>query len=177
MRHSFSRLSARLAITCVLIATALSFTTTVHASPELVAFHDQRFQPGTIVVSNSQRKLYLVLNRGQAIRYPVAVGKRGKAWTGTTYIRGKHWQPAWSPPAEVKRDFPHLPAVIQGGAPNNPMGVAAMTLAGGQYAIHGTNRPNSIGGAVSYGCVRMYNEHIADLFARVGVHTPVVVMN
>jgi lipoprotein-anchoring transpeptidase ErfK/SrfK len=77
----------------------------------------------------------------------------------------------------VKRDLPHLPVLIAGGAANNPMGVAAMTLAGGEYAIHGTNRPGLIGRAVSYGCIRMRNADIADLFARVGVNTPVIVLN
>ena len=55
------------------------------------------------------------------------------------------------------------------------MGVAAMTLSGGEYAIHGTNKPGSIGGFVSYGCIRMYNEDITDLFDRVSVGTPVIV--
>jgi lipoprotein-anchoring transpeptidase ErfK/SrfK len=75
----------------------------------------------------------------------------------------------------VKRDNPSIPDVIPGGSPSNPMGVAAMTLAGGEYAIHGTNRPNSVGGYVSYGCVRMYNQDISDLFDRVDVGTQVVV--
>ena len=84
-------------------------------------------------------------------------------------------RPAWTPPAEVRKDKPFLPAVIPGGAPNNPMGVAAMTLAGGEYAIHGTNQPGSIGGMVSYGCIRMLNADITDLFGRVGWGTTVVV--
>jgi lipoprotein-anchoring transpeptidase ErfK/SrfK len=147
------------------------------AAPDLVRFSDQRFAPGTIVVRNGERSLYLVQGGGTALRYKVAVGKRGKAWTGQTFIAGKHLRPAWSPPAEVKRDLPHLPRVIAGGAPNNPMGVAAMTLAGGEYAIHGTNRPGLIGRAVSYGCIRMRNADIADLFARVRVRTPVVAIN
>ena len=75
----------------------------------------------------------------------------------------------------MKRDNPSIPDVIPGGSPSNPMGVAAMTLAGGEYAIHGTNRPNSVGGYVSYGCVRMYNQDISDLFNRVEVGTPVIV--
>ncbi|WP_150525912.1 L,D-transpeptidase [Roseibium sediminis] len=143
---------------------------------ELVGFHDQRFRPGTIVIRNSERRLYLVLRGGQAIRYKVAVGKPAKAWTGQAQIVGKHLRPDWSPSAEVRRDFPHLPAVIRGGAPNNPMGVAAMTLSNGNYAIHGTNRPGSIGRAVSYGCIRMANHDISDLFQRVGVRTPVIAL-
>lgn len=141
---------------------------------ELVGFHDHSVRAGTIVIKNSERRLYLILGSGQAIRYKVAVGKRDKIWTGTTFIDGKYIKPAWSPSAEVRRDHPHLPAVIKGGAPNNPMGVAAMTLSGGKYAIHGTNRPGSIGRAVSYGCIRMSNQDIQDLYSRVGLKTPVV---
>ena len=55
------------------------------------------------------------------------------------------------------------------------MGVAATTLAGGEYAIHGTNVPGSVGGFVSYGCIRMLNPEISDLYQRVSVGTPVVV--
>ena len=55
------------------------------------------------------------------------------------------------------------------------MGAAALTLSVGEYAIHGTNNPSSIGGFVSYGCIRMYNEDIMDLYGRVGVGTRVVV--
>ena len=178
MRFSISRLIARTLFAFALLAGTVGTAATASASPELVHFNDNRFRAGTILVRNSERHLYLVLRGGKAIRYDVAVGKPGKSWQGQTYIDGKHWQPAWSPPAVVKRDFPHLPDVIAGGAPNNPMGVAAMTLAGGgQYAIHGTNRPNLIGGAVSYGCIRMRNQDIVDLFQRVSVRTPVIVIN
>jgi lipoprotein-anchoring transpeptidase ErfK/SrfK len=55
------------------------------------------------------------------------------------------------------------------------MGAAALTLSGGEYAIHGTNRPGSIGGFVSFGCIRMLNEDIMDLYERVEVGTLVVV--
>jgi lipoprotein-anchoring transpeptidase ErfK/SrfK len=144
------------------------------ARPDLVGFQGN-YSPGTIVVKTSERRLYLVLDPSHAVRYPVGVGKAGKQWAGTTRIDGKYRQPAWAPPAEVKRDNPRIPNVIPGGSPANPMGVAAMTLAGGEYAIHGTNRPGSVGGFVSYGCVRMYNEDITDLYQRVSVGTTVVV--
>jgi lipoprotein-anchoring transpeptidase ErfK/SrfK len=75
----------------------------------------------------------------------------------------------------VKRDKPSLPDVIPGGSPRNPMGAAALTLSGGEYAIHGTNAPGSVGGFVSYGCIRMYNQDVVDLFGRVSVGTTVVV--
>lgn len=141
---------------------------------ELVGFQDRGFRPGTIVIKNSERRLYLVLGRGQAIRYRIAVGKRGKVWKGQAHITAKYVKPDWAPSAEVRRDHPNLPRLIKGGAPNNPMGVAAMTLSNGNYAIHGTNRPGSLGRAVSYGCIRMSNRDISDLFSRVGVRTPVV---
>lgn len=141
---------------------------------EMVAF-EAGVRPGTVVVRTSERRLYLVLGNGAALRYPVAVGKPGKQWFGTAVIDGKHVRPAWAPPREVKRDNPRLPNLIPGGAPNNPMGVAALTLSGGEYAIHGTNRPGSIGTYASYGCIRMFNHDIVDLFGRVSVGTPVVV--
>jgi lipoprotein-anchoring transpeptidase ErfK/SrfK len=144
------------------------------AARDTVSFRGD-FAAGTIVVKTSERRLYLVLGDGRALRYPVGVGKAGKAWSGTTRIDGKYVKPAWSPPADVKRDKPSLPDIIPGGSPRNPMGAAAMTLAGGEYAIHGTNVPGSIGGFVSYGCIRMYNADIVDLYGRVSVGTPVVV--
>ena len=130
---------------------------------------------GTIVIKSNERRLYYVMGDGRAIRYPVAVGRNGKRWSGKAYITGKYRRPAWSPPREVKRDKPQLPDLIPGGSPRNPMGEAAMTLSGGEYAIHGTNVPGSIGGFVSYGCIRMYNADILDLFARVSVGTTVLV--
>jgi lipoprotein-anchoring transpeptidase ErfK/SrfK len=130
---------------------------------------------GTIVIHTRERRLYYYLGDGKALRYPVGVGRAGKQWSGTSYINGKYLHPAWKPPAEVRHDKPGLPDVVPGGSPHNPMGVAAMTLAGGEYAIHGTNRPSSIGGFVSYGCIRMFNEDITDLYGRVDYHTPVVV--
>jgi lipoprotein-anchoring transpeptidase ErfK/SrfK len=142
---------------------------------QLVAFSAD-IARGTIVVRTSERRLYLVLGQGQAMRYTVGVGRSGRQWAGSVFIDGKHLSPNWSPPDDVRRDKPSLPDVIPGGSPANPMGVAALTLSGGDYAIHGTNRPKSIGGFVSYGCIRMFNADITDLYGRVRVGTPVVVM-
>jgi len=133
------------------------------------------YAQGTIVIRTNERRLYYYLGDGKALRYPVGVGRAGMQWTGTSFINGKYLNPAWAPPSDIRRDKPNLPAVIPGGSPHNPMGVAAMTLSGGEYAIHGTNNPGSIGGFVSYGCIRMYNQDITDLFNRVDYHTPVVV--
>ncbi len=104
------------------------------------------YAPGTIVVKTNERHLYLVIGAGQAIRYPVGVGRAGMQWSGTAFIDGKYIKPAWSPPDSIRKDYSRLPPVVPGGSPQNPMGVAAMTLSGGgQYAIHGTNNEGSIG--------------------------------
>jgi lipoprotein-anchoring transpeptidase ErfK/SrfK len=133
------------------------------------------YSAGTVVVRTGERSLYYVLGDGRAVRYKVGVGRAGKQWTGTSMISGMHLRPAWSPPADVKCDNPRLPNLIPGGSPRNPMGAAALTLSGGQYAIHGTNAPGSVGGFVSYGCIRMYNADVLDLYSRVGYGTTVVV--
>jgi lipoprotein-anchoring transpeptidase ErfK/SrfK len=133
------------------------------------------YSPGTIIVRTHERRLYYVLGGGQAIRYPVGVGRAGMQWSGTSYVSGKYQRPAWQAPVSIRRDYRSGGGVIPGGSPGNPMGAAAMTLAGGEYAIHGTNSPGSIGGFVSHGCIRMFNEDIQDLYGRVGVGTTVVV--
>ena len=137
----------------------------------------ETYMPGTIVIRTNERALYYFVGVGQAIRYPVGVGRLGMQWSGTAYIDGKYIKPAWSPPDSIRKDYSRLPPVIPGGSPNNPMGVAAMTLSGGgQYAIHGTNNEGSIGGFVSHGCIRMHNADIEDLYSRVMLGTRVVVM-
>jgi lipoprotein-anchoring transpeptidase ErfK/SrfK len=133
------------------------------------------FAPGTIVVKTHQRRLYFVLDGYHALRFPVGVGRAGMQWTGVAHVEGKYVRPAWSPPPMIRRENPRLPAVIPGGAPNNPMGAAALTLRGGEYAIHGTNRPASIGRFISHGCIRMYNRDIRELYRLVNIGTPVVV--
>jgi lipoprotein-anchoring transpeptidase ErfK/SrfK len=168
--HPRSRFLAACSAAFVALAAAPQ---SARANGDVVAFGG--YASGTIVVKTNERRLYLVVDAQHAIRYPVGVGKAGKQWQGTSRIDGKYVRPAWSPPAEVKRDMPSLPDVIPGGTPQNPMGVAAMTLAGTEYAIHGTNMPGSIGRFVSYGCIRMYNQDVTDLFDRVGVGTTVVV--
>ena len=173
MRNAYRCLAASLAALGFLL---LAFTVTPPAAArEMVAF-DAGVSPGTIVVRTSERRLYYVLGEGRAIRYPVGVGMASKQWTGTTRIDGKYLRPAWSPPREVKCDKPSLPDVIPGGSPRNPMGEAALTLAGGEYAIHGTNVPRLIGGFVSYGCIRMFNQDVVDLYGRVSVGTTVMVV-
>jgi lipoprotein-anchoring transpeptidase ErfK/SrfK len=167
-------MSMRIAVALATIGVGIVTSSPALAKPELVEI-TENYAPGTIVVKTGERRLYLILSDGHAMRYPVGVGKAGRQWSGTTRIDGKYIKPAWSPPDAVRRDKPNLPEVIPGGSPRNPMGVAAMTLAGGEYAIHGTNVPNSVGGYVSYGCIRMLNDDITDLYQRVSVGTKVTV--
>ncbi len=134
------------------------------------------YPAGVIVISKHQRRLYFTEGNGRAIRYPIAVGKPGKAWLGETSVAGKYLRPDWSPPAVVHHDHPELPNLIKGDNPHNPMGAAAIMLERYEVAIHGTNAHMraSIGTAASYGCIRMYNEDVLDLFDRVSVGTPVI---
>src|SRR5215510_6926298 len=96
------------------LAATLSCTIlTISASPpaaarDVVAFRDGSYSAGTIVIRTSERRLYYVMGDGRAVRYPVGVGKAGKAWNGRVSIDGKYIRPAWSPPADVKRDKPSL---------------------------------------------------------------------
>src|SRR5215471_16957406 len=124
--------------TALLLAVVLMGTIAVaHArgatlAREIVAFSG--FAPGTIVVKTNERRLYYVLDGGRALRFPIGVGRSGKTWTGTARVEGKFVRPAWAPPELIRHDHPNLPAVIAGGAPGNPMGEAALTLRGGEYA-------------------------------------------
>jgi lipoprotein-anchoring transpeptidase ErfK/SrfK len=167
----------------ILLAAALAAIASFAIAPraaqahgDLVAVQDG-YIPGTIVIRTHERALYYFVGPGQAIRYPVGVGRLGMQWSGTAFIDGKYIKPAWSPPDSIRGDYSRLPPVIPGGSPQNPMGVAAMTLSGGgQYAIHGTNNEGSIGGFVSHGCIRMHNADIEDLYSRVMIGTRVVVI-
>lgn len=141
---------------------------------EVVPFSGYR--PGTIVIVTHARTLYFVTGGGQAIRYPVGVGKAGQAWHGRAHIAHKALRPAWGPPADIALANPNIPLVIPGGSPRNPMGAAAMGLSRGNYAIHGTNNPGSIGRFVSHGCIRMYNEDVLDLYRRAPLGTEVIVL-
>ena len=135
-----SRSPAAAAAAAVLYFLALPAVDSAASAREVVAF-DGGVSAGTIVVRTNERRLYFVLGGGQAIRYPVGVGRAGRQWSGQSRVDGKYVRPDWAPPPEIMRDHPRMPRLIRGGAPNNPMGVAALTLSGGEYAIHGTNNP------------------------------------
>ena len=145
------------------------------AIPRDVVQFDARYAPGTVVVSTSERRLYYILGNGQAIRYGVGVGRPGFTWAGAKTITMKREWPSWTPPAQMLRRRPDLPRHMKGGL-DNPLGARALYLGGSLYRIHGSNEPESIGQAVSSGCIRMLNEDVVDLYNRVRVGTRVVVV-
>jgi lipoprotein-anchoring transpeptidase ErfK/SrfK len=134
------------------------------------------YAPGTIYISTAERRLYLVLGNGQALRYGIGVGRDGFRWSGVHRITAKKEWPSWTPPAQMLRRRPDLPRHMVGGI-DNPLGARAMYLGSTLYRIHGSNEPETIGQAVSSGCFRMTNEDVTDLYDRVRVGTPVIVRN
>ncbi|WP_430910714.1 L,D-transpeptidase [Methylobacterium sp. sgz302541] len=140
---------------------------------ETVAY-DGPYGAGTIIVSTAERRLYYVLGGGQALRYGVGVGRPGFTWGGVQTITMKREWPDWRPPAEMLRRRPDLPRFMKGGI-ENPLGARAMYLGSSIYRIHGSNEPETIGTAVSSGCIRMTNEDVADLYTYAKVGTKVIV--
>ena len=144
--------------------------------PRTTVMFNGNYAPGTIYINTAERRLYLVLGNGQAIRYGIGVGRDGFRWGGTHRISAKKEWPSWTPPAQMLRRRPDLPRHMSGGI-DNPLGARAMYLGSTLYRIHGSNEPETIGQAVSSGCFRMTNEDVTDLYSRVRVGTTVVVRN
>jgi len=141
------------------------------------------YSPGTVVVDPRGRFLYYVTAPGRAIRYGVGVGRAGLAFKGRAVVGRKAEWPSWRPTDAMIRREPRKYARYAGGmpgGPRNPLGARALYLYKGgrdtMYRIHGTTDPGSIGRAVSNGCIRMLNEHVTDLYSRVPVGAPVVVI-
>ncbi|WP_439602521.1 L,D-transpeptidase [Devosia sp.] len=144
------------------------------AIPKEIVSYSTKYKPGTIVVETSERRLYLVLDDGKALRYGIGVGRDGFRWSGQHRItRVAEW-PGWTPPAAMRKRVPDLPAYMPGG-PDNPLGARALYIGSTLYRIHGTSEPWTIGQAVSSGCIRLTNEDVTDLYERVRVGALVVV--
>lgn len=143
--------------------------------------HSGKYRPGTLIVDTAGRHLYLIESEDQAIRYGIGVGRAGFAWGGRARIGRKAKWPTWTPPAPMIRREPELRKWAAGmeGGPHNPLGARALYLyKGGRdtlYRLHGTNEPQSIGKAMSSGCIRLLNKDAIDLYERVGVGATVVV--
>ena len=143
---------------------------------QFVIWRHPEYKKGTVVVSTKERRLYYVLGHGQAIEYGVGVGREGFIWSGTKTISRKREWPDWRPPPQMLKRRPDLPRYMTGGM-ENPLGARALYLGSSEYRIHGSNEPDTIGAAVSSGCIRMTNRDVIDLYGRVKVGTNVVVLN
>jgi lipoprotein-anchoring transpeptidase ErfK/SrfK len=141
---------------------------------QLVQF-DAKYAPGTIVISTEERRLYYVTAPGEAMEYGVGVGRPGFTWRGVQRVSAKKEWPSWTPPAAMLKRRPDLPRYMSGG-PDNPLGARAMYLGSSEFRIHGSNEPETIGQAVSSGCIRMTNEDVVDLYNRVRVGAKVIVL-
>ncbi|EJF90559.1 L,D-transpeptidase [Bartonella tamiae] len=142
-------------------------------------------KPGTIVVDTKRRFLYLVRQNGKAIRYGVGIGRAGFAWSGRAIIQYKRKWPTWTPPEEMIARQPNLKkySADNGGMKpglNNPLGARALYIfQDGKdtlYRLHGSPEWQSIGKAMSSGCVRLINQDIIDLYERVPGKTPILVV-
>jgi lipoprotein-anchoring transpeptidase ErfK/SrfK len=130
---------------------------------------------GTLIVDTKNTYLYLVLEKGKAMRYGIGVGREGFTWAGTEKVSRMAEWPDWHPPEEMIERQPYLPRFMAGG-PGNPLGARALYLGNTVYRIHGTNQPSTIGTFVSSGCIRLTNEDVTDLYRRIKVGTRVVVL-
>lgn len=137
--------------------------------------YDGPHKPGTIVIDTPRRFLFLVQPGGRAVRYGIGVGRPGFEWAGMKSVTRKAEWPNWTPPPEMLKRRPDLPRFMTGG-PENPLGARALYLGSSLYRIHGTNEPNTIGTAVSSGCIRMTNDDVIDLYERVRVGAKVFVI-
>ncbi|MGA9825179.1 MAG: L,D-transpeptidase [Methylocystis sp.] len=142
---------------------------------QVVIWRHSEFKKGTIVVSTKERRLYYVLGDGRAIEYGVGVGREGFTWSGTKTVTRKREWPDWRPPPQMLKRRPDLPKYMAGGI-DNPLGARALYLGSSQYRIHGSNEPDTMGAAVSSGCIRMTNRDVVDLYGRAKIGTKVVVL-
>jgi lipoprotein-anchoring transpeptidase ErfK/SrfK len=144
----------------------------------IVQYHRKEL-PGTIVVDTDNRYLYYTLPGGKAIRYGVTVGEEALSWSGVARVGNLQEWPDWVPTADIKKRMGNIPDRVTGG-PHNPLGARALYLFEGNkdtlFRVHGTNQPEYIGQAISSGCIRMTNEDVIDLYNRVKIGTPVVVL-
>ncbi len=146
------------------------------AQRETISLKSDKFAKypfGSVIVDTSERRLYYLLKDGKAITYRVAVGKPHMQWFGSTFVTAKRENPGWTPTARMRRQG--YPAYVPPG-PKNPLGIRAIYLGWGEYRIHGTISPRSIGRAASSGCIRMLNRDIVDLYKRVHIGAPVHVI-
>lgn len=176
--NSLKTIAALAVATCTLLASvpaaeAQSFFNWFAAdentvSDRRVVSFDASYAPNQIIVSFGDRRLYHIVGQGRAISYPIAIPRPESRWQGTLRVSRKMVNPPWTPTTEMRRENPKLPSTMPGGHPRNPLGVRAIYLGSTLYRIHGTDAPWTIGQNVSRGCIRMHNEHVIELYEKVG---------
>ena len=135
-----------------------------------------------LVINVAEMRVYYFPRDGSVVRtWPISIGRVGwETPLGETRIVRKKAYPTWYPPESIREEAAlegePLPRVV-GPGPDNPLGSHALYLGFPQYLIHGTNKPFSIGMRVSHGCVRMYPEHIVELYEMVDPGTPVTLVH
>lgn len=142
----------------------------------------ESFEPGTILITVRDRRLYHFTQERRARRYVVAVGKEGLNFKGSAVVGRKVEWPSWRPTAAMIARNPSYARWADGmrGGPNNPLGARALYLyrdgRDTAFRIHGTTEPGSIGSAASNGCIRMFNEQVIELYERIPLGTKVTVI-
>jgi lipoprotein-anchoring transpeptidase ErfK/SrfK len=137
-------------------------------------FYRSQHPVGTIIIDTTERHLYLIESETRALRYGIGVGREGLTRAGLLLISRKVEWPDWQPPADLIAREPYLPRFMAGG-PGNPLGARAMNLGNTDYRIHGTNAPETIGQVLAWGCFRLVNDDVIDLYDRVPIGTHVIV--
>lgn len=131
--------------------------------------------PEYIVINLPEMRLYYFRRRSLWV-FPIGIGVPGKLPPeGKYFIKAKRARPTWYPTESIRAEDPTLPKVVPPG-PDNPLGNYALYLDRGLYAIHGTNKPPSVGRRTTHGCFRLYDEHIEFLFRSVPIKTPVYIV-
>jgi lipoprotein-anchoring transpeptidase ErfK/SrfK len=137
-------------------------------------FYRSQHPVGTVIIDTAERHLYLIESETRALRYGLGIGRDGFGWAGLKTVSRKIEWPTWQVPPDLIARDPELPHVLAGG-PGNPLGARAMVLGNPNYSIHGTNAPETIGQALIWGCFRLTNEDVIDLYDRVAIGTRVIV--
>jgi L,D-transpeptidase ErfK/SrfK len=130
-----------------------------------------------IVLNLSELRLFYFPDAGHVMTFPIGIGRAGwETPKGATEVLWKREHPDWKPPASIRAEDPTLPEIVPAGK-NNPLGDYAITLGLPNLAIHGTNKPYSVGKRSSHGCIRLYPEDISQLFKQVNTGTPVTIVD
>ncbi len=135
-------------------------------------------QNGAILVDISSRALHFWSEDQTIYRlYPTSVPLSDDLTRkGATSVVDKVVNPPWRPTPAMKERNPEWPDVVEGGAPDNPLGSRAMYLSWQYYRIHGTHDTRKIGRRSSNGCIGLYNEHIQELYELAKVGTQVLLI-